>query len=135
MFFHKRLIFNPEYGRIGLLVMPYYLIFETIGPMIEAQGYIMVVFAAFLNILDGRIALLLFIGTIFLGIINSISAVLIAEREEQYYTTSDMAKLLLYAVIENFGPRQWISFWRIRGQLNVIFGKGGWGKIKRREIQ
>jgi hypothetical protein len=102
--------------------------------MIEAQGYAMVAVAALLGILDGRIALLLFIGTIFLGIINSISAVLIAEREDQYYSPLDMTKLLLYAFIENFGPRQWMSFWRIRGQFNVIFGKGGWGKIKRKGL-
>lgn len=132
MFYHKRMIFNPRYQTTGMIAMPYYLFFETMGPMIEVQGYIMVVCAAFLGILDGRIALLLFIGTIFLGIICSISAVLIAEREEQYFSPKDMAILLFYAVIENLGPRQWISFWRVRGQLNVIFGKGGWGSIKRR---
>jgi cellulose synthase/poly-beta-1,6-N-acetylglucosamine synthase-like glycosyltransferase len=134
MFFHKKLIGNPKYKRTGMLAMPYYLLFETLGPMIEAQGYVMVVIAAFLGILDERIALLLFIGTIFLGIISSISAVLIAEREDQYFSPLDMTKLLFYALIENFGPRQWISFWRIRGQFNVIFGKGGWGKIKRKGL-
>jgi cellulose synthase/poly-beta-1,6-N-acetylglucosamine synthase-like glycosyltransferase len=134
MFFHKKLIWNPKYKHTGMLAMPYYLLFETLGPMIEAQGYLMVVIAALLGILDGRIALLLFIGTVFFGIINSISAVLIAEREDQYFTPLDMTKLLLYALIENFGPRQWISFWRIRGQFNVIFGKGGWGKIKRKGL-
>jgi len=132
MYFHKRMIFHPRYKTTGMVAMPYYLLFETIGPMIEVQGYIMVVCAAFLGILDGRILLLLFIGTVFLGIISSISAVLIAEREAQYFSPKDMAILLCYAVIENFGPRQWISFWRVRGQLNVIFGKGGWGKIKRK---
>lgn len=134
LYFHKQMIFNPRYSTTGLLAMPYFLIFEAIGPMIEAQGYIMIVFAAALGILDGRIALLLFIGTIFLGIITSISALFIAERENQYFSPKDMGKLLCYAVIENFGPRQWISFWRIRGQFSVIFGKGGWGKIKRKGI-
>jgi len=134
LFFHKKLIFNPRYKNTGMLAMPYYLIFEAISPMIEAQGYIMVVCAVLLGILDGRIALLLFIGSILLGIIISISAVLIAEREDQYFSPKDMTILLFYAVIENFGPRQWISFWRIRGQFNVIFGEDGWGKIKRKGL-
>jgi len=25
-----------------------------------------------------------------------------------------------------------ISFWRFRGQMSIIFGKAGWGQIKRK---
>lgn len=134
MFFHKTMIFNPRYKSTGMLAMPYYLFFETFGPMIEAQGYAMVICAAFLGILNAKIVILLFIGTVFLGIINSIASLLIAEREEQYFSPADMGRLLIYAAIENFGPRQWFSLWRIRGQFSVMFGKGGWGKIKRKGI-
>ena len=134
MFFHRTMIFNPKYKTTGMLAMPYYLMFETFGPMIEIQGYFMVLCAALLGILNVKIVILLFIGTVFLGIINSIAALLIAEREEQYFTPADMGKLLFYATIENLGPRQWMSFWRIRGQFNVMFGKGGWGKINRKGI-
>ncbi len=134
LFFHKKMILNPNYKMIGMVALPYFLVFEAIGPMIEIQGYLMIVLAAILNILDERIALLLFIATVLFGIINSLSALLIAEREEQYFSLQDMMKLLGYAIVENFGPRQWFSFWRIRGQLNMIFTKGGWGRIKRKGI-
>lgn len=30
--FHKRMLFNPRYGRVGLVAMPYFMIFEMIGP-------------------------------------------------------------------------------------------------------
>ncbi|HWP68839.1 MAG TPA: glycosyltransferase family 2 protein, partial [Rectinemataceae bacterium] len=33
MFFHRKLIFNPSYGKMGLVGMPYFLIFEMIGPL------------------------------------------------------------------------------------------------------
>ena len=135
MFFHKKMIFNPRYKTTGMLAMPYYLIFELLGPMFEIQGYIMVLLAAILGLLAAKIALLLFIGSVLLGIINSISALLIAEREQHYYSFKDLIRLIFYATIENFGPRQWISLWRIRGQLNYIFGKGGWGKIARKELK
>ncbi len=68
--------------------------------MIEAQGYAMVICAAFLGILNAKIVILLFIGTVFLGIINSIASLLIAEREEQYFSPADMGRLLIYAAIE-----------------------------------
>ena len=135
LFFHKNMMFNPKYGSLGMMALPYYFIFEAIGPMIEFQGYLMVVLAALLGILDRRIALLLFVSTILLGVLVSIASLLIAEREEQYYSFKDLMKLLFYAIIENFGPRQMFSFWRLQGQIKIIFGQTGWGHIKRKGIE
>lgn len=134
LYFHRDMFLNPKYGRIGMIAMPYYMIFEFIGPLIEIQGYIMVVLAAILGILDAEIALLLFIATILFGIIISLTSLLIAERETHYFTFKDLMILVLFAIIENFGPRQVVSFWRIRGQFSILFGKGGWGHIKRRGV-
>ena len=135
LYFHKRMLFNRRYGLAGLLGMPYYLLFEAIGPMIELQGYVLVVIGLILGMINQRIALLLFIATVLLGIINSLASLAIAEKEEQYYRFRDVLILAVYAVLENFGPRQWISFWRIRGQLGILFGQGGWGKIQRKGIR
>lgn len=135
LYFHRKMMFNKNYGRIGLFVVPYFLFFEVFGPMIEFQGYLMVVLAFMLGILDQRIALLLFVSTIFLGIIVSLSSLLIAERESHYFRLRDLLKLILVAIFENFGPRQRFSFWRIEGQFRVIFTKETWGTIKRRGMR
>ena len=37
------MIGNPRYGRIGLVVLPYYLLFELLGPVIELVGLAAVV--------------------------------------------------------------------------------------------
>lgn len=131
---HRHMMFRPAYGNTGVIGMPYYLIFEAIGPMIEFQGYIMVVLAAWLGILDERLALLLFLTTILLGIIVSMSSLLIAERENNYFKARDLFLLMVYAVIENFGPRQIFSFWRIIGQFKVFWGSQGWGNMKRKGV-
>lgn len=102
--------------------------------MIEIQGYIMVVLAAILGILDKNIAILLFISTILMGIIVSLSALLIAEKENNYFKLRDLLKLIAYAIIENFGPRQMISFWRVQGLFNIIGGETGWGDIRRKGV-
>lgn len=135
LFFHKKMILNPKYRSTGMLGLPYYLCFEAIGPMIEIQGYCMVVLAALLGILDERIALLLFITTIGLGIVVSLTSLLIAERENNYFSAGDVTKLILFAVIENFGPRQLFSFWRVLGQFKVIWGNQGWGHIQRKGVK
>ena len=37
---HKDMIGRPRYGRIGLGAMPYYVVFELLGPTIECLGYV-----------------------------------------------------------------------------------------------
>lgn len=134
LYFHRQMMFNPKYGSIGMVSLPYFFIFEALGPMIEIQGYIMVVLAAMMGILDQRIAILLFMTTILLGVMTSLMSLLIAEKDSNYFKGADTARLILYAVLENFGPRQLISFWRIVGQIKVITGGQGWGTIKRKGI-
>ncbi len=41
--FNGDMLFNPRYGRLGLLAMPYYLIFELAGPIIELLGYALLI--------------------------------------------------------------------------------------------
>ena len=135
LYFHRKMIFNMKYGRVGMLAIPYFLAFEAFGPMIEFQGYIMVVLAFFLGVLNSKIALLLFVSTIFLGVIVSLTALLIAERETHYFRLRDLFKLMLLALLENLGPRQRFSWWRIEGQLRVIFTRESWGTIKRKGMQ
>jgi cellulose synthase/poly-beta-1,6-N-acetylglucosamine synthase-like glycosyltransferase len=135
LYYHKKMIFNRKYSRTGMVAMPYFVIFEAIGPIIEIQGYIMVVLAAMLGILDKNIALLLFASTILLGIIVSVISLMVAERENHYFKIRDVMKLIAYAIIENFGPRQVFSFWRVRALFHIVFGKSGWGHIRRQGVK
>jgi cellulose synthase/poly-beta-1,6-N-acetylglucosamine synthase-like glycosyltransferase len=134
MNFHRKLIFNPSYGVMGLVAMPYYLIFEMIGPLFEIQGYLMVAIAAIFGMLSVRLALLLFFASILMGIFISISSVRIAEHLNVYFSYRDTLKLLKTAILENFGPRQLFSFWRVLGFLNAMRKPQGWDKFARKGI-
>lgn len=130
--FHKGMLFNPRYGRTGTVALPYFLIFEVIGPLIEIQGYAMIVLAYFLGILSLHIALLLFISTILAGLLISVSSLLIAEKDVKYLRYRDIAVLIVYAVLENFGPRQMFSLWRVGGFISMLKNSQGWGKLERK---
>jgi ABC-type transport system involved in cytochrome bd biosynthesis fused ATPase/permease subunit len=132
MLFHRKLIGNPRYGRLGMLGMLYYFLFEFIGPFIEAQGLILVAVSALIGVLNPTIALLLFSTTILLGILVSVSSVMIAEFNHEVYSPRDVARLLLMGVIENFGVRQLISFWRVQGFFSAMKTKRGWGAQTRK---
>lgn len=130
--FHRKIMFNPNYGRMGLIAMPYFFIFEMMGPLVEVQGYIMVIAALLLGLLNTEIALLLFISNIMLGVFVSLSALIIAEKNNNYFTYGDSLKLVLYAIIENFGPRQIFALWRFGGYLKMFTKPQGWGEQTRK---
>src|SRR5712692_7535353 len=38
LWLHRRLVGNPAYGRVGLLALPYFVIFELFAPIVELAG-------------------------------------------------------------------------------------------------
>jgi len=130
--FHHKLIGNPSYGKIGTIAMPYFFIFEMMGPLVEIQGYIMVALAAVMGMLNQEIALLLFTTTILMGILISVSSLYLAEYESDYFSFKELAILVLYAFMENFGVRQLISLWRVTGYINSLKKPKGWGRMERK---
>ena len=127
MLFHSGMIANPRYGRLGMVGMLYYFLFELVGPFIEAQGLLLVIVAAFTGLLNLPIALLLFTSTILLGILVSVCAVLINELDYEMYDTEAVLRLLQMAITENFGIRQYISLWRVGGFFSAMRKNRGWG--------
>lgn len=130
--FHKKIIGNPLYKKTGMIAFPYFFIFEMMGPLVEVQGYFMVILAAVLGLLNKEIALFLFISIILMGILISLSSLLIAEKETDYFTVKELMTLILYSFAENFGPRQLISFWRVSGYINSLKKPKGWGAMQRK---
>ena len=130
--FHRKVMFNPKYGRMGIIAMPYFFIFEVIGPLIEIQGYVMILLAFLLGLLNPFLAAMLFVTTILLGTLVSLSSLLIAEKNLSYFKYKDIAILILYSILENFGPRQLFSFWRVSGFFNLLKKPTGWGKLERK---
>ncbi len=132
LFFHRRTLFNPRYGRMGMVAMPYYFLFEMVGPLFEIQGYVMVFLAALFGLLSTKMAILLFLATIMFGIFISMASVLIAERNIIYFSYRDNLRLLVTAFAESFGPREFFSFWRVLGYFNAMKKPTGWGKADRK---
>lgn len=115
-----------------MIVFRYFVIFEMVGPLIEALGYLMVVAAFLLGLINVEIGLMLFISTILMGVLVSISSLVIAEKDKKYFRLRDLLLLVFYAIIENFGPRQLFSLWRVGGYFNLLKKPTGWDKPVRK---
>jgi len=130
--FHAKLFFNPAYGKLGMLSIPYFVLFEMIGPWIEFQGYIMVVLALSLGLLNTPVLILLFIATIMTGTFISTASLIIAGQEMRHFTFREVLKLIGFSIFENFGIRQFVSLQRCLSYINIIRSKSGWGKMTRK---
>lgn len=133
LFINRSMLFNPVYGRIGLLAMPYQVIIELLSPVIEIIGYLVVILSFATGIISMRFFILFLLLAIVYGIFLSAGAVLLEEiTYKRYPRWSDMLRLIFFSVIENVGYRQIISWWRTKGLINAIFKPRKWKVVQKK---
>lgn len=133
---HRRMLFNPNYGSIGFVAMPFYFFVEFLGPLIEFCGYFILLIDVLLGMTLNQFTVLLFILMVIYGSFLSMGAVLIEEwRLGRYQKISDLHRLLFYALTEAFWYRQIQTFWRMGATVSLLVGKPrSWGEMKRKGI-
>jgi hypothetical protein len=110
------------------------LIFECLGPMIEVTGYILMAIFYWLDFISWPLFLIFIFAAIGLGLLLSLSSLLLEEMSFHVYKRPrHLLGLLFAAILENFGFRQLSSVWRLMGLFSWLFGKKhGWGEMKRK---
>lgn len=130
---HARMLFNPRYGVIGMLALPYFLIFEAARPVIELTGYVLTALAVPFGFLDWRFAELFFLAAVVYGTLLSVASVVLEELSfRRYPRVTDLLRLAAYSVLENLGYRQIATWWRIVGIIDYFRGRHAWGTMKRK---
>ena len=148
--YHRSMLWDSKYGRIGWFALPSFWLFEYLGPLVEVAGYVVILL---LLLLQGMIGQQL-IGTEYLlafllaslgyGVLINVLAVLVGAWRFRYGLADRLQRqllpfsrrrevliLLVYAVLENFGYRQLTLYWRLRGLWDAWRGKTGWEKFGR----
>lgn len=107
------LLFSRHGGVPGTLAFPFALLFELLGPLVEVFGYAFIIIATATGIIPWSTCIAFFTLTIGLGILLSISSLLLEEISFRLYPRgADLARLIMIAIIGNFGLRQLNSCWR-----------------------
>jgi cellulose synthase/poly-beta-1,6-N-acetylglucosamine synthase-like glycosyltransferase len=131
IFQNREMLFNLRYGRIGMLVMPYYLLFEVLGPVIEVLGYCVVFLSYAAGLLSVKFLMLFLTLAILYGVFLSTAGVFLEELTYRRYPAwRHLFRLLAYGVAENFGYRQINAFWRLQGVINYVAGRTGWEHVQ-----
>ncbi len=130
--YHRHLFLNPKYKQIGLFAIPYFYVFEVMGPFFELIGYAALIVSLILGFLAPMIVLAIFLVSIVMGIVLSLASLYIAETVNTYTTKKDVFIVLLFAFLENIGYRQFISLHRVYSFFTALFENGSWGEQKRK---
>ncbi len=130
---HRGAIGNPRLGIFGVVALPYVLIFEFLGPVIELAGYVSVPVFASLGLLSTRFLIAFLTVALLLGTLLSIAALALEEFSfRRHERGRDAAVLIAYSLLENFGFRQLQNIWRLRAYWDLARGKKQWGEQRRK---
>ena len=133
---HRAMFLNPRYGAIGLAALPFYVLFEALGPVIELGGYGFTIVLVLLERLDLAFALTFLGLALATSLLLSVLALLLDDLLfRRYETARDIAKLMAGSVLEFFGYRQLLTLRRALAVLSVLDRDRGWGHIRRTAIR
>ena len=124
LWIHRPILFNPRYGMVGLLILPYYLIFELGSAPVELGGILALVIGLPLGIVSPAVALLFIVVGLGYATLLTLVGVIIEEFSyNRYRTWRDFGLLAYAAIAENIGYRQIYAWWRVRGIVDALLGR------------
>ncbi|TDW97551.1 glycosyltransferase family 2 protein [Dinghuibacter silviterrae] len=133
MTLHKKIIFNPRYGTLGLVVFPYNLFFEFLAPIIEITGILYYIYIIATGQINWHFALILLLFVYLYSVMITTFAILWDQITYRYYKTwHEVVGLASMAFLEPIIYHPLIVFFAIRGYFYFITGrKHVWGNMQR----
>jgi cellulose synthase/poly-beta-1,6-N-acetylglucosamine synthase-like glycosyltransferase len=130
---HRAMLGRPRYGRVGLVALPWYWLFELAAPVLELGGLaLMVLGAAFGVISLGAFALFLAVAYGYAAMVTLAALAIEEVSFPRYRRWRDLGVAGVAAVAENLGYRQATAGWRVEGWWSAVRGRAQvWGTMSR----
>jgi cellulose synthase/poly-beta-1,6-N-acetylglucosamine synthase-like glycosyltransferase len=124
---HNDMVFNPRYGTLGMISMPFHAYMEALGCVVEAAGTIFLPFSFLIGAMPLSLFMLIMLLAVGYGTLLSMGSVLLAEINlYRYPRIRHVMILMLYSVVEGLGYRQIMAFFRAQGVLQYFSGANKW---------
>lgn len=131
---HRHFIFNRRYHRLGMITLPYVLIFEMLAPIIEFIGFIVFIYQALTGVVNWTSALVIFLGLYTFCIILSLVVMF-----NDYTVGGSFRRPRSYiwvigaALLEPFLYHPFTVIFSLKGYFNYIFNRQAvWGTMSRK---
>jgi len=132
LFIHKKLFFNPKYGRLGIISYPYWFFFEWLAPIVELIGIIYFTTLVAFGQVNWTFFLTLTTLVYSFAFMLTLFSILYEEATfNAYKRKTDILKMILFALLEPFIYHPLIVFWAIKGNISYMRGEKGWGRMER----
>jgi cellulose synthase/poly-beta-1,6-N-acetylglucosamine synthase-like glycosyltransferase len=130
---HRKVIFNPHYKQLGMVVLPYNLLFEFLAPIVEVTGICYYIYLIVTGNINWENALILLAFVYFYSVMITTLAILWDQITYKHYKTwMEVIGLALMAFLEPFVYHPLIVFFALKGYFNFITGKKhSWGNMQR----
>lgn len=132
---HRKLLFNPHYGKYGMLILPYILLFEFLAPILEISGFCFMIWLVLIGRVNWSTTFQIF-GMVYFSSFLFACFVILSD-----YTTKSIPwkrpivsylKLLLAAMLEPFIYHPFITLFSIIGYFNFLTNRSlVWKDIQR----
>jgi cellulose synthase/poly-beta-1,6-N-acetylglucosamine synthase-like glycosyltransferase len=133
---HNRVMLaNPRFGTIGLLGMPYYMLFEYLAPIVEIAGFVLLPVGWGLGLLDGVHLIVFLAASWAYGLCLSLATLVLEELSFRRYGAGHLLRLAGAAVLECLWMRQVHSWWRLVALITWRGRPQSWGQAPRQGFQ
>ncbi len=116
---NMNLILNYKYKGVGLAGIPFYILFEIIGPFAEIAGLLLYLYLLTAS-LSPKTPLYLWLGSLLLGIINNWLAISLDKFLLRGMSWPEYARLLISSIIDPFFYHFFQIYFKINGTIEYF---------------
>lgn len=130
---HKDMMFNPRYGRIGMISFPYWVLFEWLAPIVELVGFVYFIILIILGGVNPSSYLMLSLFVLSFAFAFSMLGVLFeAIMFNKYKGYSYLLQVIFFSLIEVIVFHPINVYFAIRGNFSFfIKNNQKWGVMTR----
>lgn len=129
---HRRMLGRRRYGAVGLLSLPYTVLVEVMGPLMQIAGYAIVIGLAVFDEIAWEYAIALMIVVLLVAQLQTAGAILTEEIGFGRYRRRDLLLIGGWSLLEMFWYQPISAVWRVWASFLWVIGRRpGWGTIPR----
>jgi cellulose synthase/poly-beta-1,6-N-acetylglucosamine synthase-like glycosyltransferase len=128
------LCFNPKYGILGLLAIPYFWLVEVLSPFLEFTALTIIPVALMNGWITPFMVVLYFGAGLFYNLLITLFGAYLDNKHVSAHKNWFWTKTAIQAVMLHFGYKQLTSWWRLLANVRSFSKRYDWGEKPRQEI-
>lgn len=135
---HRKVLFNPHYGIMGILSFPFWFLFEWMAPLVEFTGLVYFRLLVVHQQIIWTNFLILLVSMYLFSVIFSLVAIIEEEMSfRRYNRRTDALQLILVAFIEPLLYHPILTINALKGNIQYLISskkKRRWGVVKKKKF-